>query len=230
MELHWHLSETDFFSGLSVEKQAFLECAVRRNARANDFIFLQGDPAESAFYLEKGEVRICRISCTGKESIIFPRMAGELFGLAEVVGEGGRQRECNAQAHTHCRYYEIRKDDFDQLLARYPILAQRVMGVLGRRLRYLCEQVENLMVLDVNTRLLKLLVYLSYQQLIDPQMRNQPITIPTRFTQSQIAAMIGSCQQTVSEALKRLEAEGLIRFSHRGIIVLKPYDVLMQIV
>jgi len=38
------------------------------------------------------------------------------------------------------------------------------------------------------------------------------------------AAKIGSCQQTVSEILKQLQSDGLIRLSrnHREITILKP--------
>ncbi|MBI4785892.1 MAG: winged helix-turn-helix domain-containing protein, partial [Chloroflexi bacterium] len=47
--------------------------------------------------------------------------------------------------------------------------------------------------------------------------------------QEQIAAMIGSCQQTVSEALKRLETQKMIQVSRKGITVLKPYDILARV-
>ncbi|MBI4787723.1 MAG: Crp/Fnr family transcriptional regulator, partial [Chloroflexi bacterium] len=229
MEHHWHLCERDLFSGLAVEKQDFIAHAVKRYAPVNTFIFFQGDPADSTYYLESGEVRICRINSWGKESIMFARKAGEMFGLAEIAGEGANERECNAQAHTPCCLYEIKKEDFDLLMARHPALAKRVMGVLGRRLRYLCEQMENLMLCDVTTRLLKLLTYLNYQRLVDTGGYDEPISIPISLTQEQIAAMIGSCQQTVSEALKRLETQKMIQVSRKGITVLKPYDILARV-
>ncbi|MEW6410301.1 MAG: Crp/Fnr family transcriptional regulator [Nitrospirota bacterium] len=227
MEIQWHLSEKDFFWGLPSEKGEFISLSIQRYVKRNEFIFFEEDHGDSAFYLEKGEVKIFRISPSGKESTVFIRHTGEMFGLAEVIG--GKERAANAQAITCCCLYEIKKDNFESLLSRHYPLARRVMEVLGRRLRYLGEQIENLMVCDVTTRLLKLLVYLSYHKLLDPDTWNEPITVPVRLTQEQIAAMTGSCQQTVSEILKRLEEDGLIQVSKKEITILKPAKILNRI-
>jgi CRP-like cAMP-binding protein len=77
---------------------------------------------------------------------------------------------------------------------------------------------------DVTTRLLKLLFHLSCQSRAGNVPADDSITIPVKITQEHIAAMIGSCQQTVSEVLKQLEENGLIRISRnrREITILKP--------
>ncbi|WP_428559920.1 MAG: helix-turn-helix domain-containing protein [Solidesulfovibrio sp. DCME] len=64
------------------------------------------------------------------------------------------------------------------------------------------------MTCDVPTRLLKLLLCLSHDE--TAQARGGPADVPIRLTQGQIAAMTGSCQQTVSETLAAFEARGLI--------------------
>lgn len=225
---HWHLSERDFFSGLVSEKKEFISHSKKRDVAKNKFIFFQDDPGDSAFYIEKGEIKVFRISPFGKSSVVFIRFPGEIFGLAEVIG--GNNRACSAQAITRCSLYEINRKELELLLSRHYCLAERVMKVMGRRLRYLGEQIENLMICDVHTRLLKLLVYLGHNKLLDPDVLNDPVTIPIRLTQQQIAEMIGSCQQTVSATLKRLEMEGLIRLSGKEIILLKPLEALNCIV
>ncbi len=225
---YWHLSERDFFSGLVSEKNEFISLSKKRNISKNQFVFFQDDPGDSAFYIEKGEIRVFRISPFGKSSVVFIRFPGEIFGLAEVIG--GNNRACSAQAMTRCSLYEIKRKELEVLLCRHYCLAERVMKVMGRRLRYLGEQIENLMICDVHTRLLKLLVYLGHHELLDPGVWSNPVTIPIRLTQQQIAEMIGSCQQTVSATLKRLELEGLIRLAGKDIILLKPLDALNCIV
>jgi len=227
MEIQWHLEEDDFFRGIPGLKEEFLKLSMRREAKKGDFIFLEGDPGVSAFYLEAGEVRIFRVSPLGKEPNVFVRKSGEMFGLAEAIT--GRERKANAQAITPCRFYEIKRDDFEQLLSLHFVLAKRVMEVLSRRLRFLGEQVENLMVCDVSTRLLKLLVYLCYRQLVDRLSWAEPITVPVKLTQEQMASMTGSCQQTISETLKSLQQEGLILVSRKGITLLNPARVMGRI-
>ncbi len=224
MQLQWHLGEEEFFKDLPLEKKEFLSRAIQRPLKKHDAIFTEDEPANSCFYLEEGSVKISRITFWGKEPIIFVRKAGELFGLAEVIA--GRGRKCNAQAISSCLLYEIKRNDFEELLSRHYLFARRVIEVLGRRIRYLAEQVENLMVCDVATRLLKLLLYLSYPKLINLDSVNSPILVPVSLTQEQLAACTGSCQQTVSETLKLLQKEGLIRVSKKQIAILKPLEIM----
>jgi CRP/FNR family cyclic AMP-dependent transcriptional regulator len=63
----------------------------------------------------------------------------------------------------------------------------------------------------------------------DPKMPDKPIPIPVKLTQEQIAAMIGSTQQTVSETLKKLKEERLIEISGKEITILNPRDIFERI-
>ncbi len=221
------MNPPDFFSGLSAEKKFFMSSSTKREIKKNDLLFSEGEPARSAFYLQSGEVRISYITGQGKESIVFIRHGGEMFGLAEAIG--GAKRACNALAITQCCLYEINRGDLEKLLSRHWALSKRVMESLGSRLRYLGEQLGNLMSCDVATRLLKLLFYLSCQR--SPGNNSEDKFVPIKITQEHIAAMIGSCQQTVSEILKQLEDDGLIRISRnrREITILNPADFLKSL-
>lgn len=214
----------DFFRDLPVEKQAFVALARRREIRKHGFIFLENDPARSCFFLDQGSVKIFRVAVHGKEPTLFIRHAGEVFGLAEIVE--GRGRKCSAQAISDVVLFELARADFDALLARHHTLARRVISVLGNRLRFLGEQIENLMVCDVGTRLLKLLVYLCPDLLAESRTAAGGITLPVSLTQEQMADMTGSCQQTVSVLLKKFQGEGLIGLSGRRIVLLDPQRIL----
>jgi len=227
METHWHLFEKDFFWDLPVEKEKFLSLSTRRSLKKNEFVFYEEDPGESCFYLEKGTVKIFRVTALGKEPIFFVRKAGEMFGLAEVID--AKERKCNAQALTPSVLYEINKENFERLLSMHHAFARKVMTVLGRRLRYLGEQIENLMVCDVNTRMLKLLFYLCCNGLLDKASLSRPITVPINLTQEQMASLTGSCQQTVSETLKDLQENGLIKVTRKEITLLNPLQILDKI-
>lgn len=227
MPTSWHLREQDFFVGLATEKQAFMVLAKRRDLKKNGVVFFEDDPGDSCFYLESGLIKIFKITPDGKEPIFFIRRQGEFFGLAEVME--AKSRKANAQAITPVVLHEIGKKNFNDLLACHYPLARRVIEVLGRRLRYLGEQVENLMSCDVSTRLAKLLVYLSYDQLTDEDSWVRPAQIPVSLTQEQLAAMVGSTQQTVSEMLKNFQEEGLIAISKRQITILNPLLLLHKV-
>lgn len=224
MQPQWHFVEEDFFRDLSVEKREFLLRSVRRPLKKHDAVFSEDEPANSCYYLREGSVKISRITSWGKEPIIFVRMAGEMFGLAEVID--GKKRKCNARAISPGILHEIKRKDFEDLLSRHYPLVRRVIEVLGRRVRFLAEQIENLIVSDVPTRLLKLFVYLCYPQLINLDSVDSPILIPVSLTQEQLAACTGSCQQTISETMKLMQEDGLIQVSKKQITILKPLEIM----
>lgn len=220
----WHLSEQGFFSDVSETIQsAFFAVARRTILKKNEFIFHEGDPSKHCYFLQKGSIRIFHFTELGKEPIIFIRNAGELFGLAEIIDS--KPRKCNAQAITSLELYTVSKMDFEKLLENHYSLSRKVMGVLGRRLRFLGEQMENLMICDVHTRVLKLMLYLIHHKFeeSDPE---QPITVPLNLSQSQIASMTGSCQQTISGILKNLNETGLIKLEKRNLTVMSPAKVM----
>lgn len=226
MELHWYLHEEDFFQGLKAEKNIFISHARKKVIRKGEFLFAEGAAGDAAYYLQSGEVRIFRVNRAGRESIVFIRCAGEMFGLAEAVS--GADRACSAQAITSCSVYEIKRTDLEAILSQSWPFSRRVMELFGRRLRYLGDQIDTLMSCDVTTRLRKLLFYLGSRKLLENDPGNKSVTIPLRLTQEQIAAMIGSCQQTVSGILTQLQEDGLIRISRkkREITILKPARIL----
>lgn len=226
MQSHWHFSESEIFNGASVEKKDFMSLAKRRELGKDSIIFFEGDPSSSCFYLEKGIIRIFKTTLEGKEPIFFLRRQGEFFGLAEVID--AKPRKANAQTITTCVLYEINRTDFENLLARHPRFALKIIHILGGRIRYLGEQIENLMVCDVRTRLAKLLVYLSYDLLVDQEDWMKPVTIPFSLTQEQMASMTGSCQQTISELLKKFQKGQLIAISRKKINILDPIKLLSK--
>lgn len=227
MENLWHLSEQDFFLGLEDEKNAFLALATRRVVKRNEIVFLENEPGHYAYYLERGTVLIFRSSSEGKEPIMSVRQPGEVFGLAEVLG--GHERKCTARAITESVVHQIKGRDFEIILAeRYP-LARRVIEVLGRRLRYLNEVVENLMVLDVSSRVLKALLNLCCPVLAGGHDWDKPVTVPLRLTQEQMAALTGSCQQTISETMRQLERDGLIRITGKHVVLPKPLEIMRRL-
>jgi len=221
------MKEEDLFRGFPAERQSFRALSVRRQLKKGEFIFYEDDPGDSCYYLQEGMVKIFRITTMGKEPILMIRKAGEIFGLAEAIG--GFERKTSAQAIRSSVIYQMDGQTFEDFLSRnYPI-ARRIMAVLGKRLRYLCEQVGNLMVCDVTTRLLKHLVYSCSSTLMASDALDQPVTFSLDLTQEQLASMTGSCQQTVCETLRKLQEEGLIEVTGKEITLPDPLKIIRRI-
>ncbi len=223
---NWHMEIRDFFEDLPGVWEKFRELSIRREIPKNEIVFFEEEDSPSCYYLEKGIVKIFKISMSGKEPIFFMRHQGEMFGIAEVVGN--KERKCNAQTLTDCVLHILPKRHFEELVATSPEFALRVVSILGTRIRYLGDQVESLMVCDVSTRLAKLLVYLVFNQLNDAESWSRAVEIEHKLTQEEMASMTGSCQQTISETLKAFQEEGLIEMKRRRIVLLNPLALLSK--
>ena len=60
------------------------------NYSPDQTIFLQGDPADAIFYIQKGKVKVTVVSEQGKEAIVAFLGADEFFGEACLAGQGQR--------------------------------------------------------------------------------------------------------------------------------------------
>jgi CRP-like cAMP-binding protein len=116
--------------------------------------------------------------------------------------------------------------DLEVFLDENPRAARRVISILGRRLRYLSDQVGGLIMSDVNTRLAKLLLCLCAETLSDPTNRQGPVTVPLKLTQENMAAMVGSCQQTVCQSLKKFQEQGVILVEKKQITILDATNLI----
>lgn len=222
--LHWHLVGVDFLAGLSrADRELFYGQAARRELRRGAVVFSEGDRALACHYIEKGVIQAHRFTADGKCPILFLRGPGDIFGLAELVNR--EPRNFSTRAMTPCLLYEVPESGFEALLGS-PAITRRMMAVLGRRVRYLHAQVQDFMSLGVAERLLKLFVSLSYNELHAAMPGNEPVPLPFRLTQEEMAAMIGSCQQTVSTSLKAMQNEGLIALSGRRVVLRDPRAAL----
>ncbi len=216
---HYFYSQ-NFFAGIESRKDVFMELAQRHLFKKNCTIFLENDAGDSCFYVASGLVRIFRATASGKESILFIHRPGSMFGLAEVITASPRM--VNAQALSPAIIYSIDSKKFNELLEKDYILAGRVISVLGWRLRQLGEQVSTLMNCNVMSRLVRLLIYFASEATPKAARRNTESYPPVCLSQSQIAAMVGSTQPTISGLLQQLQKEGLISVSRMQICILNP--------
>lgn len=225
MDNFWHLEKENFFTGLEDEKQMFLALAKRRELKKNETAFIQGDAGVTCFYIESGLVRIFSEARSGKESVLFLRQAGELFGLAEVMNR--TPRAVSAQALCKSIIHTLERPDFEKLLKENFSLTRRVIGLLGRRLRYMGTRLSSQNG-DVPHRLAFLLVTLAYESLKRLPDWETPCTLPYAISQSQLAAMIGSTQPTVNSVLQEFKADGLISRAGHRVILCNPMALMLK--
>jgi CRP/FNR family cyclic AMP-dependent transcriptional regulator len=97
----------------------------------NEAIFAQGEPADAAFYVQAGQVKISAPSRAGKDKLLQILGRGSFLGLSCLVERS--QRLITATAITECRVVRLEKAVLTRMLRQEPGFAEFVMSFLLTR-------------------------------------------------------------------------------------------------
>ena len=91
------------------DAEAFLKSAgaARRVAtyQKGKVVFSQGQPSDTVFYLQKGEIKISVLSRNGKEAVVAMLGPGDFFGEGALTGQSIRIGTATATMPTTCLLY-----------------------------------------------------------------------------------------------------------------------------
>jgi CRP-like cAMP-binding protein len=208
-----HGPASDFLGSLApIDREAFHAVSVRRAFGRDEFVFRVSDAGSRVYVLESGRVKIFQPADTGRDVILWYCLPGDIFGLAEAAGGGGRT--VSAQACDACRVLVVSQDAFRSFVAARPSAALLAIQVLSARLRGLSDVMVNLVADDVDTRIAKLILRLGMRY---GRREGHVTRLDIPFTHQEIADMVGTTRQTVSSTLNRLKRQGVLTIETRRI-------------
>jgi CRP-like cAMP-binding protein len=217
----------DYFHNLPDERAAFYGIATRRVLRRKERLFMEGDLLNSVYYVLEGELILTRLTSSGKEVVAHIVTKGALLGAWSTMVNW--PQKASAQSLTASVVYEARANDFRNLIAEFPLLAERTM--LQHRISSDILQAQYMSVFcdSPEIRLIKFIARLYSEQLLSLKYDNVQHTIQLNATQDQLASSVGITRPRVNKILHRLMAEGLINISAHKITFLKPAFFLSHI-
>lgn len=195
----------------------------RREFKQGESIFAQGDPGQVLYLIESGQVRIFVHGSEGHERSVVFYGSGDIFGELAVID--GLPRSASAEATENTVVYTLNRDLFREHMRRAPQLALNFMKALSVRVRHTTDQVGNLALLDVPSRLARKLLELAQNH---GQVEAEGVRVNLTLTQSELASMIGATRESINKALGNFKRQGLIRMEQGHIIIVDP-DLLREI-
>ena len=129
----------------------------------------------------------------------------------------GDQRETLVQALEKSTVCEIRREDFDQYLQKYPHVGGRVIKLMGLRIRAIESRVGDMVYKSAPARLATMLLNLVETM---GQSEDRGIRLQARLTHQNLASLIGTSRETVSTLLGQFSKRGLILQDQRHIVIL----------
>jgi CRP/FNR family cyclic AMP-dependent transcriptional regulator len=175
-----------------------------------EVICWQAEECRGLYILEKGQVKLYKLSALGRELIIRILEPGASFNEVPIFDRGSN--EVNGAAMEASQVWLIDKTILQQMTRQSTDLAQAVIANLTRNLRTLVQMVEEVSLYPVTNRLARLLVQLPEEQLCGNKAE--------RLTQDTIAARLGTVREVVARSLRELDRCGAIRVRRGKIYIL----------
>ena len=200
------LARTDLFGGLASAELA--PCAsLFREARfaKGQSLFMRGEKANCLYLVSDGRVRIAIVTDDGRELSFRHTVVGEIFGEIGVL-DGG-VRTADATALTAVSAYRLDQSDFHRLWSTRPLVAERLVAFLCRRLRETSYQLESIALHPLHVRLARFLLIAIGDRKAPPGKR---LPIELGMSQTEIALLLGASRPKINEALGLLEEQGAV--------------------
>ena len=171
--------------------------------------FVQGDPADSIFYLQKGRVRITIVSTIGKEATITLLAGGDFIG-EESLAAPAELRLATATALTACTALKIARDEMIRVMHEEHDFSDLFLKfLLARSMRIQADLVDQLFN-SSEKRLARLLLLMA-----EFGKTGESEKVIPRISQESLAEMIGTTRSRVSFFMNRFRALGFIEYSGR---------------
>lgn len=184
--------------------------ATCRTLRADETLFIEGDPVAGLFLVESGRVKISRFSREGREHTLHIAGPGDTFN--DVAAFDGGPNPATAIAFDDAIVWRIGRADLQRLATEQPVLAWALIESIARRARHLLDTVQDLAMRNVRGRLAHLLL-----EQAEAAERGE---LPAALTQEDMAARLGSVREVVGRALRGLAVDGIIELDRNRIMVL----------
>ncbi|TMC68550.1 MAG: Crp/Fnr family transcriptional regulator [Chloroflexi bacterium] len=203
-----HLRRLPLFSRLPEGELAELADRVRtKTFRRGEMIFRKDDPGTHLYMVLEGGVKIALPGEFGQEALVAIMRPGEFFGELALFDRSPRSASATALEDTRAAL--LAGDDFLAYLETHPASFRVVLETLARTIRRLSDRVEDLIFLDVPSRVAKYLLDLVRSA---GDGKNE-----LTLTQDELAAFIGASRVSVNRVLGDLERREIISIRRRRI-------------
>jgi CRP/FNR family transcriptional regulator, cyclic AMP receptor protein len=187
-------------------------CIVSKTVKRGTNIFAKGDPGTSMCAIREGTVKISVSTVDGKDAVFNMLHKGAIFG--EIALLDGNPRTADATATTDCELFIIERRDFLPLMREEPDIALRIIEILCSKLRQTTEQAEEVMSLDLPSRLAKALMRLVDDDTAGQQERKISVT------QRDLGNIIGMTRESTNKQLRIWEDKKWVRLEHNAVVIL----------
>ncbi len=208
------LEAAHHFSTLPMDvKDSLARQMIPRVYEPGNVICLEGDKGEYIYFVEKGWVKSVRTATDGREQAALFLHDGEIIGSEAVFTAG--TYELTSITLEKVYTWAVPAGVLKVLVTRNPPLAMVFLELLGARVNYYIQLVEDLGLRSVQARI-------AHTLLDHVEIKDGMLVVPRRpwTTLDAMAARLGTVRDVLKRALNVFEADGVLRLEHNRIVIL----------
>jgi CRP-like cAMP-binding protein len=184
-----------------------------RQFAAGTVLFRDGEPADFAYLLQTGRVRLFKQLGAVERSLRVVR-AGDLFG--ESALKAGAVRRTTAVALDEITTIAVDHRAFEDILGKHPEVGSSVLQQLLGRLRDAEDQIEVLMMRDHQSKVVVALTKLVQRELA---LGSGDAQISLQISPLELAAQVGLDVEIVKRVVAQLREGGYVRIQNERVEV-----------
>ncbi|GAB6110356.1 Crp/Fnr family transcriptional regulator [Desulfomicrobium salsuginis] len=213
MEIVQAMAGMGLFEGLSERELSQLSRGAGwRTYGPGEFVFHQGEDADSFHVLYAGVLKLFRSTAEGREQTVYLAEDGEPFCLCTLYG--ARSLPVSALTMAPCRVLVFAWERMEEQLRSSPRVLLNIVRILNTRLMHSYQMIEDLGLRSIHQRVASFLVHSA-------RVRGQDAArVTLSVSRQEVAKILGTTPETVSRVLARLCNDGLIEARGREISIL----------
>jgi CRP-like cAMP-binding protein len=221
VEIGWYIGQgtldifehlADLFSFEGVDKDILRELSrdiISLKFDKGEHVFWEGDVSRGLYILDDGWLKIYKMSEDGREQVIRFVGPGEAFHEIGVFID--RPNPVSVVALEPASVWLLETKTIMKMLIEKPETALRVISNLAERIVYLVSLITDLSLRSVTARLAHLLLADSTDGILQR---------PSWYTQTELAARLGTVSDVINRVLRELESKGVIEVERQQITII----------
>jgi len=206
------------FSELSTaELERVAQVGIPRSFPRETRVFYEGDAGDACYIVREGSCWVTREHPDGRAITLATLGPGAIFG--ELAMLDGERRSASVEAAENTELVALPASDMRKLIREHPVMAEKLIVALTRRLREANERISRQSFQTVPSRVAGVLNQLLAEGAVTPLVRDG-VTI--RLRQADLAQLAGTSRESVSRFLATLERAGVVRVGRGLVTVLEP--------
>lgn len=193
-----------------------------RNRSGGEFFFLEDDPADTAYMLIEGKVKLTQSTLDGQQIILGYLVPGRVYGIIAVLKKV--TYPVTAEAVGLCSALAWDQKTLNMMMDHYPRIAVNSLHIMAGQIREFQNRVRDLSTKRVETRIARTILRLARQS---GKQIAEGVLIDLPLSRQDLAEMSGTTLYTASRVIREWEKQELVQSQRQRIVIRYPHGLVI---